>query len=92
MINFNLDELRKIAKLSSLQLNDEEIKAFALQIKTVLEYLEELDEVQVTDGREIVRNINVCREDKPIETDSSRLLAQAPETMQTYFVVPKILD
>ena len=92
MAQFGVDELNKIAEISSLHFSDQELEAFARQIATLLDYIEELKNVSVTLGIDTVRNINVFRDDKTVISNSSPILDQAPQTDNTYFVVPKILD
>ena len=90
--HFDQEELVKIAHLSSLELNDEEITLFGSQLEVLLTYVDELAEVAIVDGVDVVRNINVFREDRAVMIDSAPLLAQAPAKEGTSIVVPKILD
>lgn len=92
MATLKEEELRTIARLSFMQLDEEEIRIFCLYISKVLEHMGELQQVQFTAGHETVRMINVFREDKAVPTDSAPLLAQAPQVEGTHFVVPKVLD
>ena len=46
----------------------------------------------IIEEHDAIKTINVFREDKVITTESDELLAQAPKTKNTHFVVPKILD
>lgn len=91
MIEFEKEELLKIARLSSLELDKQEIEDFAYQLKEVLEYTSELDQVETKSSLSAKANINVFREDKAIECNSEEVLDQAPEQENNYFVVPKIL-
>ena len=92
MIKFEVPEVLKIAELSALKLNDEEAKAFATQLRNLLEYFAEIQQVETPEIQKDVRMINVFREDKAIPTDSAPILGQAPEREGDYFVVPKILE
>jgi aspartyl-tRNA(Asn)/glutamyl-tRNA(Gln) amidotransferase subunit C len=92
MVSFDKEELLKIAKLSKLELDENEITTFASHLKTVLDYTSQLDNVKhqdVTFDRSY--KINVFREDKVVPTDSKPLLEQAPQKKDPYFEVPKIL-
>ena len=92
MVSFEKEELLKIAKLSELQLDDDEIKNFAQQLKTVLEYASQLENVKHQETFfDRSYNVNVFREDKVKPTDSEPILDQAPKEKDTYFEVPKIL-
>ena len=46
---FTPEEVRKIARLSSLELTEKETKVFAEQFTTILEYFELLKEVEISD-------------------------------------------
>ena len=91
-INFEKEELLKIAKFSGLKLSEKEIKKLGSDLKTILEYTTELENVNVeVDFHATETNVNVCREDKAIKYDSKNILKNAPQTEDNFFVVPKIL-
>ncbi|MCF7799844.1 Asp-tRNA(Asn)/Glu-tRNA(Gln) amidotransferase subunit GatC [Candidatus Babeliales bacterium] len=92
MINFDKEELLKLAKFSCLKLDEQEIVPLLKQIKAVLAYTEELNEVQISVESESIKNVNLFREDRVIPTNSQDILNQAPKKKDTYFVVPKILN
>ncbi len=93
MIKFDKQELLKIARLSALKLDEKETVLFAQQIQAVLDYVEQLQQVDMTQEAQSVRNTNVFRPDvaQPC-AERDAILEQAPEKKDTYFVVPKILD
>lgn len=90
--NFSEEELLKLAKLSSLNLHENEIPILREQLVKTLDYVKQLDQLDVKLEHEAIKAINVFREDKAVSQDSTPLLKQAPQTKSTYFVVPKILD
>ncbi|MFH1832462.1 MAG: Asp-tRNA(Asn)/Glu-tRNA(Gln) amidotransferase subunit GatC [bacterium] len=92
MVNFDREELLKIAKLSALELNEQEIELFEKQIGQILNFVQELQEVKLTTQAQSTKNINILREDVAIQKNSDDILTLAPETNNNYFVVPKILD
>lgn len=92
MSTFTKEELLRIAELSALKLEDHEIDAFVVQLKTVLDYASELSACAITQEQECVRNINVFRDDKVVVKDPAAILAIAPQTEDSYFVVPAILE
>lgn len=92
MINFDKQELLNIAHLSALKLEEHEIEAFTEQITAILAYVEQLNKVAIVTQPQRAGNVNIFRQDLAIPTDYSAILAQAPETDENYFVVPKILD
>lgn len=92
MADFSKEELLKIAKLSALNLSSEEADTFTQQLSKVLNFVEQIKEVKISQKSEPVRNINVFREDVIIPFDSLEVLNLAPDRQESYFVVPKILD
>ncbi|MDR7416138.1 MAG: Asp-tRNA(Asn)/Glu-tRNA(Gln) amidotransferase subunit GatC [Armatimonadota bacterium] len=85
-----------IARLSRLELTEEELDRYGLQLSTILEYFGRLLELP-TEGVEITSHpipvTNVFREDVvepslPVE----EVLAMAPEAREGYFVVPRVLE
>ena len=90
---FTPEEVKKIARLSSLDLTEKETKVFAEQFTTILEYFELLKEVEISDvSRDAEENhINNGREDKVVKSPVS------PEQFSPYlekgfFKVPKVID
>ncbi|MCS7173420.1 MAG: Asp-tRNA(Asn)/Glu-tRNA(Gln) amidotransferase subunit GatC [Armatimonadetes bacterium] len=85
-----------IARLSRLELTEEELERYRLQLNTILEYFGRLSELP-TEGVETTAHpipaTNVFREDVvapslPLE----EVLAMAPQTREGYFVVPRVLE
>jgi len=91
--SLSIDEVRKIARLSSLELTDNEAEVFAEQFSTILDYFELLKTVDipetVTDVDE--RDLSGIRDDKMEESPVS------PEQFSAYlengfFKVPRVID
>jgi aspartyl-tRNA(Asn)/glutamyl-tRNA(Gln) amidotransferase subunit C len=92
MTKITKEEVLKIAKMSHLELHEDEIPALIQQLDDVLSYAERVKEVSGLSQEAPVRNINVMRQDVAVQSDPERILAQAPEREGNYFVVPAILD
>lgn len=92
MIEFSKKEILNLARMSSLQLENHEVDWLHEQLVKTLDYTQQLDNFTTAEEHDAIKTINVFREDKAIKKDSSQLLAQAPQTEETYFVVPKILE
>ncbi|EKD41942.1 MAG: glutamyl-tRNA(Gln) and/or aspartyl-tRNA(Asn) amidotransferase, C subunit, partial [uncultured bacterium] len=88
-------EVRKIAKLSKLQLNDDEIKVFAGELSKILGFAEKLDELDLKNVEatsHAVDMINVFREDKAVLSGViESVLERSPDHDGPYFAVPKII-
>ncbi|MFH0897991.1 MAG: Asp-tRNA(Asn)/Glu-tRNA(Gln) amidotransferase subunit GatC [bacterium] len=92
MVKFDKEELLNIAKLSALELDAQEIELFEDQIAKILNFAEQLQQVDATAEANPIQNTNILREDKVQQSDAGTILAQAPQQEIGYFVVPKILD
>lgn len=91
----NTEEIKKLAKLARIQLTEEELEKFATQLSSVLDYVEELKNVN-TDGLlevdQVTGLVNVQRPDVPvIATNKEEILSQAPDTKDGYYKVKAIL-
>jgi aspartyl-tRNA(Asn)/glutamyl-tRNA(Gln) amidotransferase subunit C len=90
------EQVRKVAQLGRLELSDSEVSQFSGQLSAIKEYIEKLNELN-TDGVEPLAHClpvhNVLRDDTPRPSLSNeQALANAPDTEDVYFKVPKILD
>ncbi|MEB3279837.1 MAG: Asp-tRNA(Asn)/Glu-tRNA(Gln) amidotransferase subunit GatC [Lyngbya sp.] len=89
------EQVRKVAHLARLQITPEEEEKFTSELGGILEYFEQLKELDTENVQPTTRAIdvsNISRPDelKPYENRDS-LLGSAPESDGDYFKVPKIL-
>jgi aspartyl-tRNA(Asn)/glutamyl-tRNA(Gln) amidotransferase subunit C len=90
------EQVNKVANLARLELTVEEEEQFAAQMNSILEYFEQLSELDTTDvpptTRAIdVRNVTRADERRPY-ADREAILKEAPEQDGDFFKVPKILQ
>ncbi len=89
-------EIRHLAKLANLKLNEAEIQQLIPEIESVLEYAATLQDVAKTYDNQLEQQhdctTNVMRDDTVIRYEAASLLKQAPDSDGTYFVVPSILN
>jgi len=86
------DEVLKIASLTKLTIDENEIDSIVTQLQDVLSYAIRVQDMAQDVDIPVHKNINRQREDVVVSFDSIIILDQAPETQDNYFVVPKILD
>lgn len=97
MSKLTRDDVLKLARLSRLQLSDEEIERFQHEISLVLDYVEALNNVD-TKGlqptSQVTGLVNVLRPDKPIEYQAkpADLLKNAPGVHEGQFKVKRVLQ
>jgi aspartyl-tRNA(Asn)/glutamyl-tRNA(Gln) amidotransferase subunit C len=89
------EQVEHIAALARLKLSPKEIEKFASELTVILDYVEQLSEVD-TEGVELkdqfITAENVFREDKSRESLSrDEALANAPDKDEEFFKVPKVI-
>jgi aspartyl-tRNA(Asn)/glutamyl-tRNA(Gln) amidotransferase subunit C len=75
MAGLTEDEVRHVAKLARLKLTDEEVKKFAPQLSSILDYvdiLNELDTERIPPTAQITGLSNVKREDAVLQSEASK--------------------
>jgi len=85
-------DILKLAELSALTLSEKEAAALLIDLQNIISYVDQLNEVALNHHQPSPKNTNIFREDVARVTDSTPLLAQAPDRFEDYFVVPKIVD
>jgi len=89
-------EVRHIAHLSRLSPTDEEVVLFTDQLSAILEYMEQLNELDTADVPPTAHAVavhNVFREDLPGAClTPEEALANAPAADGSFFTVPKVLE
>lgn len=89
-------QVRKVAKLSRLELTEAEVEEFTSQLSAILDYVEKMNELDTTGVEPMAHCLpinNVFREDRVRESlGTEKTLANAPQRDGEFFKVPKILD
>jgi aspartyl-tRNA(Asn)/glutamyl-tRNA(Gln) amidotransferase subunit C len=90
------DQVRKVAHLARLELTEPEEETFTTQLSGILDYFEQLSQLDVTDVVPTTRAIdvsNVTRVDalNPYP-DREAILDCAPDRDGDFFKVPKIIN
>jgi len=95
-VEITKQEVEKVAKLARLELTDIEKAAFAKQLSQILTHVETLKQYDTTgvEPTATVRGqVNVFRPDIARPSLSvERAVANAPESADGFFVVPKIIE
>lgn len=89
-------QVRKVAKLSRLELTEAEVEEFTGQLSAILDYVEKINELDTTNVEPMAHCLpisNVFRRDCVRESlGTEKALANAPQRDGKFFKVPKILD
>ena len=90
------EEVKRIAKLSMLELKEEDVDKFCLQFNEILDYMKEMDELDLSNQEAVFHVIelqNVFREDKVKESiENEKALKNAPDPADGAFRVPKVIE
>lgn len=90
------DIVRYVAGLSRLSFNEKETSSFKGQLERILEYIEQLNEVD-TEGTPPTTHVlssmkNVFRQDEPKKSLSpEEALSNAPDKKGNFFKVPRVI-
>ena len=96
MTQLNPEDVRRVAGLANLHLDESQIPAMQEQLGRILTFIDQLEEVD-TSGVEPLAHpfelVNAFREDVPTPMlPREEALKNAPSTDGKYFQVPAILD
>ena len=96
MTKITKDEVKKVAHLARLELDEDEINNHAKQLEKILEYIKQLEKINTEDvlcTTRAIEVINVFRkDDKKNFTSNEELLELGPSREDMYFKVPKIIS
>ena len=95
MTKITKEEVKKVAHLARLELNENEINNHAQQLEKILDYIKQLEKIDTDDvpcTTRAIEVVNVFRKDEKKNYDSTEdLLELGPSKEDRYFKVPKIL-
>jgi aspartyl-tRNA(Asn)/glutamyl-tRNA(Gln) amidotransferase subunit C len=90
------EQVHKVALLARLALTPEEETQYTTQLGSILDYFEQLSELDVTDVEPTTRAIdmsNITRVDElKVWGDRDAILDNAPDQDGDFFKVPKIME
>ena len=96
MTKITKEEVKKVAHLARLELNENEINNHATQLEKILEYIKQLEGIDTDDvpcTTRAIEVINVFRNDEKKNSDCKQeLLELSPSREDDYFKVPKIIN
>lgn len=90
------DKVADVAKLARIRVDDTELPQLAEDFNRILGFVEQLNEVDV-DGVEPMTSVTPMslrrRDDEVVDGGApDRILANAPEAREGFFVVPKVVE
>ena len=95
MTRISSDDVKKVAKLARLKLNENEVQNHAKQLEKILDYIKQLETINTENipcTTRAIEVVNVLRKDEQKNYDNSEeLLDLAPSREDNFFKVPKII-
>ena len=89
------EELLHIAKLSDLEIKENEIDEYLKNLQDILNYTETIDKIDVSKLDETIgatEDYNVFRKDEVKQFDNiDKMMENAPEVDRNMFKIPKVL-
>ncbi|MEA3314764.1 MAG: Asp-tRNA(Asn)/Glu-tRNA(Gln) amidotransferase subunit GatC [Campylobacterota bacterium] len=87
----------KLAKLSSLTIDDSKKEKLAKELEEIVGFVENLNEIDVSSVDATFTTVSggqPLREDNSFKEDglSQRIMKNAPKTSENYFIVPTIIE
>ena len=96
MTKITNEEVKKVAHLARLELNENEINNHAKQLEKILEYIRQLEKIDTDDvpcTTRAIEVVNIFRKDEKKRSDcDEELLELSPSREDKYFKVPKIIN
>lgn len=90
------EQVHKVANLARLEMTPEEEERMTAQLSSILEYFQQLSELDTTDVPPTTRAIDVSNVTRPDELqpfpNREALLKEAPDQDGDFFKVPQILQ
>lgn len=95
-MSVDVETVKRVARLSRLALQESDAERMTGELNAILGFVEQLDEVNV-DGVEPMTSVVPTdlprREDKVSDGDKAEeIVANAPQTEENFFLVPKVVE
>lgn len=95
-MSIDRDTARRVAKLARIRVEEDRLDALAREFSTILGFIEQLSEVDVT-GVEPMTSVTPMRLKRRPDavTDGNRqadILLNAPDAREGFFAVPKVVE
>ncbi len=90
------DTVFHIAKLAHIEIDERDVEKFSRQMGEILDYIEQLNEVDISEVSESLRSIHegsvFLREDEPgASLERETVLSLAPEVEDIFVKVPPVI-
>ncbi len=95
-MSVDIDTVKRIARLARIAVTEDEAEHLKGELNTILGWVEQLGELDVADVEPMTSVVQVdMKKREDIVSDggiADQIVANAPETEDHYFVVPKVVE
>lgn len=88
--------IAKVASLARIKMSDEELEQYGPKLSNIINFVEQLAEVDTDKVEPLANVVDIAlalRVDEITDGDvKDGVLANAPETLEGFFVVPKVIE
>ncbi len=95
-MSLDKESVKKVASLARIRMSDEELERIAPQLSKIIGFVEQLAEVDTDNVEPLANVVDITPELRSdIVNDGNceeKVLKNAPEDTQGYFVVPKVVE
>lgn len=89
-------DVEKVARLARLKITDEEAEKYGAQLSNIINFVEQLGEVNTDNVEPLASVVDITlrlRDDEITDGGiQDDVLANAPESLEGFFVVPKVVE
>jgi len=95
-MSVDLSTVKRVARLARIAVSEEDAQRMTGELNTILGFVEQLNEVDVRQVEPMTSVTPMAlKERQDIVTDGDKaadIVANAPETVDDYFLVPKVVE
>lgn len=95
-MSLDKETVAKVASLARLKMTDAELEKYGPQLSNIIQFVEQLAEVDTDNVEPLASVVDIklrLREDEVTDGGVQKeALANAPETLEDFFVVPKVVE
>lgn len=92
----DIETVKKVARLARLDLSEAELEATRVKLGSIMTFVEQLSEVNTDNVEPLANVVDISlrlREDEVTDGGiQDDVLANAPEALEGFFVVPKVVE
>ena len=89
-------DVAKVASLARIKMKESELETYATQLSKIIGFVEQLEEVDTDNIEPLASVVDIelsLRRDEITDGGyQEKILANAPETLEGFFVVPKVVE